>query len=182
MVCHIPSRDAASHMIARSILSNGRTVKENGGGIVCINFFGPITFSETFCILSYIFRWEDSVLFLISCWPTLCSIRCTWTRYVSRFVTAHDVIWFRQSTGKCWLGGWLIDYLSTLSMLSMLTILNWRVICRKGNERFAGLKVNCDDINQDTQSCYFRFITLITRLYQMYNFSPSALCLLLAFY
>jgi hypothetical protein len=28
-------------MNARAILSNGRTVKENGGGAVCIQFFIP---------------------------------------------------------------------------------------------------------------------------------------------
>jgi hypothetical protein len=37
-------KDGASHMKARATLSNGRTVKENSGGTVCIYsyLFGPV--------------------------------------------------------------------------------------------------------------------------------------------
>jgi hypothetical protein len=41
LCCDIPSRDGASHVNARATLSNGRTIKENGGGKVHINFLGP---------------------------------------------------------------------------------------------------------------------------------------------
>jgi hypothetical protein len=40
----ILSKGVASHVNARATLSNGRTVKENGGGTVCMYRFGP------FCI------------------------------------------------------------------------------------------------------------------------------------
>jgi hypothetical protein len=42
----ILSKDGASHMNARATLSNGRTLKENGGGTVCTHFFGPVYISN----------------------------------------------------------------------------------------------------------------------------------------
>jgi hypothetical protein len=42
MQCDILSKDGASHMHARATLSNGRKVKENGGGRVCIHFMDPL--------------------------------------------------------------------------------------------------------------------------------------------
>jgi hypothetical protein len=35
-------KDGASHMAARTTLSNGRTAEENGDGTVCIYFFGHL--------------------------------------------------------------------------------------------------------------------------------------------
>jgi hypothetical protein len=56
MVCSviILLKDGASYMNARNTLSNCRTVKENGGGMVCIYSFWSLTFYENFCILFHI--------------------------------------------------------------------------------------------------------------------------------
>jgi hypothetical protein len=42
VLCDIPSKNGASHMNARATISNGRMVKENGGGTVCMHTFAPL--------------------------------------------------------------------------------------------------------------------------------------------
>jgi hypothetical protein len=67
--CDILSKDGASHVNARATLSNGWTLKENGGGTVCIYSVGPFCIFGT-CplrvpgrtpnILTQVFLWFSS--------------------------------------------------------------------------------------------------------------------------
>jgi hypothetical protein len=44
-------------MNARATLLNGRTVKENGGGMVCVHFWGTSVFQYTFVVFTIIHIW-----------------------------------------------------------------------------------------------------------------------------
>jgi hypothetical protein len=57
--CDILSKDGVSHMNARATLSNGRTVKQNGGGTVVVRATQD-NFEEVLEILKMCAKYRDS--------------------------------------------------------------------------------------------------------------------------